>query len=164
VAWLSSMELVNWFGGFTKLLISDVSERSWECVNTAQTFISYFVFIAMLFSRGGKTCMDFIFPSQFGKWMCVCVYMCVCMHLSLSCFWCSCDLAISWEEVITRKSVCGQFHNLYSSPDIVMVLRSRRVRWVEHVNHMIEMNSAPQILVRRGRNYLGDLGMRRRMH
>jgi hypothetical protein len=32
------------------------------------------------------------------------------------------------------RYLCNEeFRNLYSSPDIIMLIRSRRVRWAEHV-------------------------------
>jgi hypothetical protein len=33
-------------------------------------------------------------------------------------------------------------HNLYSSPDIIRVIKSRRMRWVGHVVHMGETRNA----------------------
>jgi hypothetical protein len=46
------------------------------------------------------------------------------------------------------KKLCNVvLHNLYSSPDVIRMIRSRRVRWVEHVVHMGEMRNAYRILV-----------------
>jgi glucose/arabinose dehydrogenase len=35
-----------------------------------------------------------------------------------------------------RKLHSGELHNLYSSPDIIRQIKSRRMRWVGHVVHM----------------------------
>jgi hypothetical protein len=36
----------------------------------------------------------------------------------------------SWRKLHTEE-----LHNLYSSPDIIRMIKSRRVKWVEHVAH-----------------------------
>jgi hypothetical protein len=48
-------------------------------------------------------------------------------------------------------------HNLYFSS--IRVIKSKRMKWVEHVGRMEEMRNACTVLVRRpeGKNYLGDL-------
>jgi hypothetical protein len=35
-----------------------------------------------------------------------------------------------------RKLHSGELHDLYSSPDIIMQIKSRRMRWVGHVARM----------------------------
>jgi hypothetical protein len=35
-----------------------------------------------------------------------------------------------------RKLRSGEFHNLYSSPDIIRQIKSRRMRWAGHVARM----------------------------
>jgi hypothetical protein len=35
-----------------------------------------------------------------------------------------------------RDEVTGELHNLYSSPNIVRVIKSRRMRWARHVAWM----------------------------
>jgi hypothetical protein len=40
-----------------------------------------------------------------------------------------------------------ELHNLYASPNIIMVIKSRRMIWVGHVVHMGEMRNAYKILV-----------------
>jgi hypothetical protein len=35
-----------------------------------------------------------------------------------------------------------ELHNLYASPDIITVIKSRRMRWVGHVARMEEMRNA----------------------
>jgi hypothetical protein len=37
-----------------------------------------------------------------------------------------------------RKLHSGELHNLYSSPDIIRQIKSRRMRWAEHVARMGE--------------------------
>jgi hypothetical protein len=50
-----------------------------------------------------------------------------------------------------------ELNDLYSSPNIIRVIKSRRMRWVGHVAHMGEKRGAYQILVGRpeGRRPLG---------
>jgi hypothetical protein len=64
-----------------------------------------------------------------------------------------------------RKEVTGEWrrlHNeelndLYSSPNIIRVIKSRKIRWTGHVAHMGERRGAYRILVGRpeGRRPLG---------
>jgi len=64
-----------------------------------------------------------------------------------------------------RKDVTGDwrglhntvFHDLYSSPNIIWVIRSRRTRRVEHVLCVREMRNAYGVLVRKpeGKRPLG---------
>jgi len=66
-----------------------------------------------------------------------------------------------------REEVKGEWrrlHNeglndLYSSPNIVRVIKSRRTRWTGHVAHMGEERGAYRVLVGKaeGRNHWGDL-------
>jgi hypothetical protein len=42
-----------------------------------------------------------------------------------------------------------EFHNLYSSPNIIITFRSRKVRWVWHVTRMGEKRNACRVSVRR---------------
>jgi hypothetical protein len=46
-----------------------------------------------------------------------------------------------------RKLHNEELHNLYSSPSIIRVIKSRRVRWVGHVARMGEKRYAYRILV-----------------
>jgi hypothetical protein len=48
-------------------------------------------------------------------------------------------------------------HNLYASPNIIRVIKSRRIRWMGHVAHMGEMRNVYKILVRKpeGKRLLG---------
>jgi hypothetical protein len=41
----------------------------------------------------------------------------------------------------------GELHNLYSSPDIIRQIKSRRMRWVEHVARMGEGRNVYRVLV-----------------
>jgi hypothetical protein len=58
-----------------------------------------------------------------------------------------------------------ELHNLYSSPNIIRMTKSRRMRWVGHVARMGEMKSSYKILVGKcegkrqiGRDRWGELG------
>jgi hypothetical protein len=46
-----------------------------------------------------------------------------------------------------RKLHSDELHNLYSSPDIVRVIKSRRMRCARHVACMGEMRNMYRILV-----------------
>jgi hypothetical protein len=47
------------------------------------------------------------------------------------------EVAVDWRRLHNEE-----LHNLYASPDIIKVIKSRRTRWVEHVAHMGEMRNA----------------------
>jgi hypothetical protein len=46
-----------------------------------------------------------------------------------------------------RKLHSGELHNLYSSPDIIRQIRSRRMRWAGHVACMGEGRNVYRVLV-----------------
>jgi hypothetical protein len=46
-----------------------------------------------------------------------------------------------------RKLHNDEFHKLYSSPNIIRMIKSRRMRWAEHVARMGETRNAYRILV-----------------
>jgi hypothetical protein len=46
-----------------------------------------------------------------------------------------------------RNLHSGELHNLYSSPDIVRQIKSRRVRWAGHVARMGEGGNLYRVLV-----------------
>jgi hypothetical protein len=46
-----------------------------------------------------------------------------------------------------RKLHNEELHNLYSSPGIINVVKSRRMRWTEHVARMGENTNAECVLV-----------------
>jgi hypothetical protein len=46
-----------------------------------------------------------------------------------------------------RKLHSGELHNLYSSPDIIRQIKSRRMRWVEHVASVGEGRKLCKVLV-----------------
>jgi hypothetical protein len=46
-----------------------------------------------------------------------------------------------------RKLHNEELHNLYSSPSIIRMIKSRRVRWEEHVERMIEEKNVYIFLV-----------------
>jgi hypothetical protein len=55
-----------------------------------------------------------------------------------------------------------ELHNLYSSPNIIRVIKSRRVRWVVHAAHMGEIRNAYSIFWLenlKGRDHSKDLGI-----
>jgi hypothetical protein len=54
-----------------------------------------------------------------------------------------------------------ELHNLYSSPNIVRVIKSRRMRWVGHVARMGEGRSVYRVLVGgpKVRDHWEDLGV-----
>jgi hypothetical protein len=45
------------------------------------------------------------------------------------------------EEVVgsLEKTTYEEHHNLYASPDIIMVMKTRGLRWVGHIVHIGEM-------------------------
>jgi hypothetical protein len=46
-----------------------------------------------------------------------------------------------------RKLHNEELHNLYSSPNIIRIIKSRRMRWAGHVARMGEKRNAHRILV-----------------
>jgi len=56
-----------------------------------------------------------------------------------------------------RRFYNEELNDLYSSPDIVRVIKSRRMRWAGHVARMGEERGAYRVLVRKpeGRRPLG---------
>jgi hypothetical protein len=48
-----------------------------------------------------------------------------------------------------KKLHSDELHNLYSSPNIVRVIRARRLRWKGHVAHMKEGRGVYRVLVGR---------------
>jgi hypothetical protein len=56
-----------------------------------------------------------------------------------------------------RKLHNEELHNLYCSPNIIRVIKSRRMKWAGHVARMREMRNAHRILVRKheGKRPLG---------
>jgi hypothetical protein len=56
-----------------------------------------------------------------------------------------------------RKIHNGELHNLYSSPDIIRQIKSRRIRWAEHVARVGEEKNVYRVLMgkREGRRPLG---------
>jgi hypothetical protein len=64
-----------------------------------------------------------------------------------------------------RKLHNGELHNLYSSPDIMRQIKSRRMRWAGHVARMGEGRNVYRVLVGKpeGKNHLEDQGVDGRM-
>jgi hypothetical protein len=46
-----------------------------------------------------------------------------------------------------RKLHNGELHNLYSSPSIIIIIKSRRMRWAGHVARMGEKRNVYRLLV-----------------
>jgi len=59
-----------------------------------------------------------------------------------------------------RRLHNAELHKLYTSPNVIRVIKSRRMLWVWHVARMGEMRSAYSILIGElnGRDHLDDLG------
>jgi hypothetical protein len=53
------------------------------------------------------------------------------------------------EDGSWRKCQDDELHNLYSSPNIIMVIKSRRMRWAGHVALMGEGRGVYRVLVGR---------------
>jgi len=72
-------------------------------------------------------------------------------------------MCISGDEVIGewRKLHNEEFNDLYSSPNIVRVVKSRRKRWAGHVARMGERKGVYRVWWgnRRERDHLGDPGI-----
>jgi hypothetical protein len=58
-----------------------------------------------------------------------------------------------------RKLHDEELHNLYSSPIIIIIIKSRRMRWAGHVAHMGEKRNVYRLLVGKleGKRPLGRL-------
>jgi hypothetical protein len=59
----------------------------------------------------------------------------------------------------------GELRKLYSSPDIIRQIKSRRMRWVGHAAHMGEGRNVYRVLVGKpeGKDHLKDQGVDGRM-
>jgi hypothetical protein len=64
-----------------------------------------------------------------------------------------------------RKLQSGELHDLYSLPDIIRQIKSRRTRWAGHVARMGEGRNVYRVLVGKseGKNHLKDQGVDGRM-
>jgi hypothetical protein len=65
------------------------------------------------------------------------------------------------EEVATYwRRLHNEFHNLYASPNVIRVIKSRRMEWAEHVARLEKMRYGYKVFVRRnqkGSDHLVDL-------
>jgi hypothetical protein len=43
-----------------------------------------------------------------------------------------------WDEIVCgwREFCNGELHNLYSSPDIIRITKSKRMRWARYIAHV----------------------------
>jgi len=71
-------------------------------------------------------------------------------------------LELRGSGVNCRRLQKEELHNLYILPNIIRVIKSRRIKWVGHVARMGKMINAYNILVRRleGKRQLGRPGRR----
>jgi len=55
----------------------------------------------------------------------------------------------NWEEVAGgwRRLHNEELHNLYASPNVIRVIKSRRMRWAGHVARVGEMRNVYSVLV-----------------
>ena len=62
---------------------------------------------------------------------------------------------------VWRRLHNEELHSLYRSPHVVRVIKSRRLRWADHVTRMEEGRSAFKILIGKptGKRPLGSLGV-----
>jgi hypothetical protein len=62
---------------------------------------------------------------------------------------------------VGKKKSNEGFYALYCSPNIILVIKSRRLRWAGHVARMGERRGACRVLVGKpdGRNHLEDRGV-----
>jgi hypothetical protein len=65
------------------------------------------------------------------------------------------------EDESWRKLLTDELHSLYSSLNIVRVIKSRRMRWAGHVAFMEERRGVHRVLVRRSE---GKRPLERPMH
>jgi hypothetical protein len=56
------------------------------------------------------------------------------------------DVVTGWSKLHNEK-----LHNLYSSPSIIRIMKSRRMRWVGHVTQMGEKRNMSRFLGRSAR-------------
>jgi hypothetical protein len=61
------------------------------------------------------------------------------------------------QQLFSRMTLVVMHHNLYSSPNVIRMIKSSRMRWAGHVARMGETRNAYRILVRKpeGKRPLG---------
>jgi hypothetical protein len=67
------------------------------------------------------------------------------------------------EDGSWRKLHNDELHSLYSSPNIVRVIKSRMMRWMGHVTRMGEVFTGFWLGGLKGRDHWEDLGIRGRI-
>jgi hypothetical protein len=67
------------------------------------------------------------------------------------------------EDGSWRKLHNDELRSLYSSPNIVRVIKSRRMRWTRHVAHMGEVSTGFRLGGPKVRHHWEDLGIDGRM-
>jgi hypothetical protein len=60
-----------------------------------------------------------------------------------------------------KQLCCKKLHNLYFSPNIVSMMKLRRMRWVWYVVHMGEVGNVHRILVKKCE---GKISLERHRH
>jgi hypothetical protein len=56
---------------------------------------------------------------------------------------------VGWSDGRVEELHNEEFHNLYSSPSIIRIIKSRRMRWAGHVARMGEKRNMYRLLVRK---------------
>jgi hypothetical protein len=67
---------------------------------------------------------------------------------------------VLWRIFGPKREEWEELHNFYTSPNNIRVIKSRRIRWIEHVACMGEMKSAENW---KGRDRLYDLDIDRKI-
>jgi hypothetical protein len=78
------------------------------------------------------------------------LHMLLLPQFGVKCLYSSCYRAWPKRDKVTggwRKLHNEEFHDLYSSPSIITIIKSRRMRWARHVARMGKMRNAYRLLV-----------------
>jgi hypothetical protein len=76
-------------------------------------------------------------------------FVSVCMYLNTGLLYedSGMDSTLSKFTHLYTNTYNGELHNLYSSPNIIIMMKSRRVRWAGYVARMGELKNAGRILM-----------------